>query len=219
MPQDFMYVYIILTSMNAWFAVPRFISKPLAYWYQRNQSYKQHYNTHNRLQDRKQVRACVELLQFFMLPLYSCFSGWLSVYMCIYVFLNSVSIAEAEEFNSRLQATKQRVSELERTLSSVSSQQKQFEKVCSHSFLHTDVPVIWSLDAVYDDIRQLSWIAISLVCGKQMLSFLNFLLLHCSTIKSLKRKETICDSRCLDWSKYSILAFDWSGFWFLNYFS
>ncbi|XP_029024312.1 golgin subfamily A member 2 isoform X2 [Betta splendens] len=36
--------------------------------------------------------------------------------------------AEAEEFNSRLQATKQRVSELERTLSSVSSQQKQFEK-------------------------------------------------------------------------------------------
>ncbi|XP_029371812.1 golgin subfamily A member 2 isoform X1 [Echeneis naucrates] len=36
--------------------------------------------------------------------------------------------AEAEEFNNRLQASKQRVSELERTLSSVSSQQKQFEK-------------------------------------------------------------------------------------------
>uniref|UniRef100_A0A7N6FM77 Golgin subfamily A conserved domain-containing protein n=1 Tax=Anabas testudineus TaxID=64144 RepID=A0A7N6FM77_ANATE len=36
--------------------------------------------------------------------------------------------AEAEELNNRLQATKQRVSELERTLSSVSSQQKQFEK-------------------------------------------------------------------------------------------
>ncbi|XP_069369573.1 golgin subfamily A member 2 isoform X3 [Paralichthys olivaceus] len=35
---------------------------------------------------------------------------------------------EAEELNSRLQATKQRVSELERTLSSVSAQQKQFEK-------------------------------------------------------------------------------------------
>ncbi|XP_067340146.1 golgin subfamily A member 2 isoform X5 [Channa argus] len=36
--------------------------------------------------------------------------------------------AEAEEYNNRLQSTKQRVSELERTLSSVSSQQKQFEK-------------------------------------------------------------------------------------------
>ncbi|XP_028457870.1 golgin subfamily A member 2 isoform X1 [Perca flavescens] len=36
--------------------------------------------------------------------------------------------AEAEELNNRLQATKQRVSELERTLSSVSTQQKQFEK-------------------------------------------------------------------------------------------
>ncbi|XP_017263364.1 golgin subfamily A member 2 isoform X5 [Kryptolebias marmoratus] len=35
---------------------------------------------------------------------------------------------EAEELNNRLQATKQRVSELERTLSTVSSQQKQFEK-------------------------------------------------------------------------------------------
>ncbi|XP_054613907.1 golgin subfamily A member 2 isoform X3 [Dunckerocampus dactyliophorus] len=36
--------------------------------------------------------------------------------------------AEAEELNGRLQMTKQRVSELERTLSSVSTQQKQFEK-------------------------------------------------------------------------------------------
>nr|XP_057921024.1 golgin subfamily A member 2 isoform X2 [Doryrhamphus excisus] len=36
--------------------------------------------------------------------------------------------AEAEELNGRLQTTKQRVSELERTLSSVSAQQKQFEK-------------------------------------------------------------------------------------------
>ncbi|KAM3599425.1 uncharacterized protein V6R79_005292 [Siganus canaliculatus] len=35
---------------------------------------------------------------------------------------------EAEELNNRLQATKQRVSELERTLSSVSTQQKQYEK-------------------------------------------------------------------------------------------
>ncbi|XP_034565270.1 golgin subfamily A member 2 isoform X2 [Notolabrus celidotus] len=35
---------------------------------------------------------------------------------------------EAEELNNRLHATKQRVSELERTLSSVSTQQKQFEK-------------------------------------------------------------------------------------------
>uniref|UniRef100_A0A8C2GYK1 Golgin A2 n=1 Tax=Cyprinus carpio TaxID=7962 RepID=A0A8C2GYK1_CYPCA len=36
--------------------------------------------------------------------------------------------AEAEDLSSRLQASKQRVSELERTLSSVSTQQKQFEK-------------------------------------------------------------------------------------------
>ncbi|XP_034751526.1 golgin subfamily A member 2 isoform X2 [Etheostoma cragini] len=36
--------------------------------------------------------------------------------------------AEADELNNRLQATKQRVSELERTLSSVSTQQKQFER-------------------------------------------------------------------------------------------
>ncbi|XP_014856400.1 PREDICTED: golgin subfamily A member 2 isoform X1 [Poecilia mexicana] len=36
--------------------------------------------------------------------------------------------AEAEEFNNRLQTTKQRVSELERTLSTVSTQQKQFER-------------------------------------------------------------------------------------------
>ncbi|XP_024154885.1 golgin subfamily A member 2 isoform X3 [Oryzias melastigma] len=35
---------------------------------------------------------------------------------------------EAEELNNRLQGTKQRVSELERTLSSVSTQQKQLEK-------------------------------------------------------------------------------------------
>ncbi|XP_075899687.1 golgin subfamily A member 2 isoform X4 [Nelusetta ayraudi] len=36
--------------------------------------------------------------------------------------------ADAEELNNRLQSSKQRVSELERTLSSVSTQQKQFEK-------------------------------------------------------------------------------------------
>ncbi|XP_068190428.1 golgin subfamily A member 2 isoform X2 [Antennarius striatus] len=36
--------------------------------------------------------------------------------------------AEADELNNRLQTAKQRVSELERTLSSVSTQQKQFEK-------------------------------------------------------------------------------------------
>lgn len=40
-----------------------------------------------------------------------------------------VCVAEAEELNNRLQSSKQRVSELERTLSSVSTQQKQFEKV------------------------------------------------------------------------------------------
>ena len=38
-------------------------------------------------------------------------------------------LGEAEELNNRLQSTKQRVTELERTLSSVSTQQKQFEKV------------------------------------------------------------------------------------------
>ncbi|XP_062844311.1 golgin subfamily A member 2 isoform X2 [Trichomycterus rosablanca] len=37
-------------------------------------------------------------------------------------------IGEAEELNNRLQFSKQRVSELERTLSTVSKQQKQFEK-------------------------------------------------------------------------------------------
>ncbi|XP_054896430.1 golgin subfamily A member 2 isoform X2 [Poeciliopsis prolifica] len=36
--------------------------------------------------------------------------------------------AEAEDLNNRLQTTKQRVSELERTLSTVSTQQKQFER-------------------------------------------------------------------------------------------
>ncbi|KAI4886464.1 hypothetical protein NFI96_011901 [Prochilodus magdalenae] len=36
---------------------------------------------------------------------------------------------EAEELNNRLQSSKQRVSELERTLSTVSTQQKQFEKL------------------------------------------------------------------------------------------
>ncbi|XP_041916064.1 golgin subfamily A member 2 isoform X3 [Alosa sapidissima] len=36
--------------------------------------------------------------------------------------------ADAEELNNRLQASKQRVSELERTLSTVSTQQKQFDK-------------------------------------------------------------------------------------------
>lgn len=38
-------------------------------------------------------------------------------------------VAEAEELNNRLQTTKHRVSELERTLSTVSTQQKQFERV------------------------------------------------------------------------------------------
>lgn len=47
---------------------------------------------------------------------------------CVCVFADP---AEAEEMNNRLQATKQRVSELERTLSSVSAQMKQFEKVTS----------------------------------------------------------------------------------------
>lgn len=40
-----------------------------------------------------------------------------------------VCSGEAEEFSNRLQATRQRVSELERTLSSVSTQQKQYDKV------------------------------------------------------------------------------------------
>lgn len=50
----------------------------------------------------------------------------------------AVSVAEAEELNSRLQSTKQRVSELERTLSSVSTQQKQFEKVRDTMILSKD---------------------------------------------------------------------------------
>ncbi|TRY57170.1 hypothetical protein DNTS_003264 [Danionella cerebrum] len=41
--------------------------------------------------------------------------------------------AEAEDLSSRLAASKQRVSELERTLSSVSTQQKQLEKLCELS--------------------------------------------------------------------------------------
>ena len=45
-------------------------------------------------------------------------------FVCVFV-----CAAEAEDLNNRLQGTKQRVSELERTLSSVSTQQKQFEKV------------------------------------------------------------------------------------------
>lgn len=50
----------------------------------------------------------------------------------LYVFVSffvCVCIAEAEELNNRLQSTKQRVSELERTLSSISTQQKQCDKV------------------------------------------------------------------------------------------
>uniref|UniRef100_A0A4W3GHQ4 Golgin A2 n=1 Tax=Callorhinchus milii TaxID=7868 RepID=A0A4W3GHQ4_CALMI len=39
---------------------------------------------------------------------------------------------EAEELNTRLQSTRQRVAELERTLSSISSQQKQSDKVNAH---------------------------------------------------------------------------------------
>lgn len=51
-------------------------------------------------------------------------SAVLTICVCL-----PLRVAEAEELNNRLQATKQRVSELERTLSSVSTQQKQFEKV------------------------------------------------------------------------------------------
>ena len=40
-----------------------------------------------------------------------------------------ISPGEADELSHRLQSTKQRMAELERTLSSVSTQQKQFEKV------------------------------------------------------------------------------------------
>lgn len=51
----------------------------------------------------------------------------------------SVCVAEAEELNSRLQSSKQRVSELERTLSSVSTQQKQFEKVRDTMIISKDI--------------------------------------------------------------------------------
>ncbi len=49
--------------------------------------------------------------------------------MVITIGCYCVCAAEAEDLSSRLQAGKQRVSELERTLSSVSTQHKQFEKV------------------------------------------------------------------------------------------
>lgn len=49
--------------------------------------------------------------------------------MHVMMCYDPVCVAEAEELNNRLQTTRQRVSELERTLSSVSTQQKQFERV------------------------------------------------------------------------------------------
>lgn len=51
-------------------------------------------------------------------------------------------VAEAEELNNRLQSSKQRVSELERTLSSVSTQQKQFEKVKDTMIISRDIKLI-----------------------------------------------------------------------------
>lgn len=59
----------------------------------------------------------------------------------IYLFITLTSprvclcAAEAEDLSSRLQASKHRVSELERTLSTVSTQQKQFEKVADPLFV------------------------------------------------------------------------------------
>lgn len=70
---------------------------------------------------RQKTGKC--LCVFILLPLLSCM---LICMLC--VFLSNIAV-EAEELNNRLQATKQRVSELERTLSTVSTQQKQFEKV------------------------------------------------------------------------------------------
>lgn len=107
--------------------LPRFTSRRLVYWCQRNQSYKRHCNTHNRLHARKLVS-----LRIFLFDR-TCTTEWpnvcsavLTICVCLPLCLR---VAEAEELNNRLQATKQRVSELERTLSSVSTQQKQFEKV------------------------------------------------------------------------------------------
>lgn len=73
---------------------------------------------------RQKMGKCVCLCCLFSFPFLSCMFICM---LCIY-FLSNV-VVEAEELNNRLQATKQRVSELERTLSTVSTQQKQFEKV------------------------------------------------------------------------------------------
>ncbi|KAJ8390043.1 hypothetical protein AAFF_G00112040 [Aldrovandia affinis] len=53
-------------------------------------------------------------------------SGSIRFLFCVCVCVNP--IGEAEELSARLQSTKQRVCELERTLSSLSNQQKHFEK-------------------------------------------------------------------------------------------
>lgn len=80
-----------------------------------------------------------------------------------------VCAAEAEDLSSRLQAGKQRVSELERTLSSVSTQHKQFEKVPDplHYQLHLTKTTQFKFKKPF----------------------------FCSIIKSLRGSETVCDWR------------------------
>lgn len=71
---------------------------------------------------RQKTGKCLGV--FILLPLLSC----MLICMLCLLFFSNIAV-EAEELNNRLQATRQRVSELERTLSTVSTQQKQFEKV------------------------------------------------------------------------------------------
>ncbi|KAL0965485.1 hypothetical protein UPYG_G00281900 [Umbra pygmaea] len=65
---------------------------------------------------------------------------------------------EAEDLTNRLQATKQRVSELERTLSSISTQQKQFEKINKELERERDTLrlEVFRLNSVSEEARQQS---------------------------------------------------------------
>lgn len=69
----------------------------------------------------------------------------------LHVCLSHTLLEEAEELNNRLHASKQRVSELERTLSTVSTQQKQFEKV-QHQIVSsiTILSLLGNLIYIYD---------------------------------------------------------------------
>lgn len=73
-------------------------------------------------------------------PPFFFFYTYLSTRVCL-------CAGEAEDLSSRLQASKHRVSELERTLSTVSTQQKQFEKVADPPFIFI-ISYVWIKDKV-----------------------------------------------------------------------